>query len=426
MATSIVDTLFGISPERLERQRAADADARALQFAKLNPFEQANFAIGRGAYGLAGALGGALGGQDPELQRVTMRQQIARQINPSDPETIKQGIVAMQQAGDTEGAMLLNSEYQKIQESAALVAQRNAAANREAKQSVPTDIQVARELSNLETTAAALEAMEPSVERDQALRTINGQLTNLRTLTAKPGEKGPSFGADAERVAAEMFDNKTFGQLTPAQKAAVNKRIDEEGNRRAASTAAKLVLPGQNALVDIPSFRAKVQSTIDPQAKAVFAADNALTAIEDSINTNNFVSFNAARVQLAKAYGDSQLSRVDVQKAGGDPSVLGGLADVTSTLFTGTPTLDTQNKIKKTLQAIKTVATKKANDEINRQRRIALRSPGYDPEAVNAALDFPEFQTAPPAAVATQYATNPTTKERIMSTDGGKTWNPVR
>jgi hypothetical protein len=92
-------------------------------------------------------------------------------------------------------------------------------------------------------------------------------------------------------------------------------------------------------------------------------------------------------------------------------------------LFTGTPTVDTQNKIKSTLLAIKKVATDKANAEIDRQRNLALRSPGYDAAAVNAALDFPQFSAAP---VAPQYATNPQTKERIMSTDGGKTWNPVR
>jgi hypothetical protein len=424
MATSIVDTLFGISPERLEQQRAAEADARALQFAKLDPFQQANFAIGRGAYGLAGALGGALGGQDPELQRVTRRQQVAGQIDYTNEDSIRRGMASL--SDDPVAVQQLAQILRQQQESGALIEQRGAAANREAKQSVPTDIQVARELSNLETTAAALEAMEPSVERDQALRTINGQLTNLRALTSKPGEKGPSFGAEAERVAAEMFDNKTFAQLTPTQKAAVNKRVDEEGNRRAASTAAKLVLPGQNALVDIPGFRAKVQDTIRPQLQAVTAADNALITINDSMATGNFISFNAARVQLAKSLGDNQLSRRDVEQAGGDPSILGGLADTASTLFTGTPTLDTQNKIKRTLMAIKTVATKKANAEINRQRKIALRTPGYNPEAVDAALDFPEFQIAPPAAVATQYATNPQTKERIMSTDGGKTWNPVR
>jgi hypothetical protein len=125
MAT-IVDTLFGVSPERLEQQRAAAADARALAFAQLDPFQQANFAIGRGASGLAGALGGALGGQDPELQRVTMRQQIARQINPSDPATIEQGIAALQQAGDTEGAMLLQAEFQKAQLGQARIASEQA------------------------------------------------------------------------------------------------------------------------------------------------------------------------------------------------------------------------------------------------------------------------------------------------------------
>ena len=422
MAT-IVDTLFGVSPERLDRERAAAADARALAFAKLDPFQQANFAIGRGASGLAGAIGGALGGQDPELQRVTMRQQIARQINPSDPATIQQGIAALQQAGDTEGAMLLNSEFQKIQESAALIAQRNAAASRESKQAVPTDIQVARELSNLETTASALEAMEPSPERDQALRTINGQLTNLRALTAKPGEKGPSFGAEAERVAAAMFENKTFAELTPAQKAQVNSELEKQSLGKAKAGAASFQLPGTKALVDIPAFRAKVQSTIDPQSKTVFAADNALTNIEDSINTGNFASYRAAQVQFARAIsGAGDLSQKELMAAGADPSLLGGTADAISRLFTSTPTLDTQKKMRSTLQAIKKVSADKARKELERQRRIALRTPGYDADAVDAALDFPEFQDAPGGGgtLAEQAAALLKSRQTARPTAGGQ------
>lgn len=75
----IVQTLFGVSPESYQQQQSALADQRALQYAKLDPFQQANYAIGRGAYGLAGAIGGALGGQDPELQKISQRQQIAGQ-----------------------------------------------------------------------------------------------------------------------------------------------------------------------------------------------------------------------------------------------------------------------------------------------------------------------------------------------------------
>jgi hypothetical protein len=362
-----------------------------------------------------------LGGQDPELQRVTMRQQIARQINPGDPATIQQGIAALQQAGDTEGAMLLNSEYQKIQESAAKVAKDQAAASREAKQSVPTDIQVARELSNLETTKAALEAMEPSPERDQALRTINGQLTNLRALTAKPGEKGPSFGAEAERVAAAMFDNKTYSELTPTQKAAVNAKLDEAAIGRTPSQT--FVLPGEKALVDIPGFRSKVQSTIDPQSKTVFAADNALTNIEDSINTGNFASYRAAQVQFARAIsGAGDLSQKELTAAGADPSLLGGTADAISRLFTSTPTLDTQKKMRSTLQAIKKVSADKARKELERQRRIALRTPGYDADAVDAALDFPEFQDAPGGGgtLAEQAAALLKSRQTARPTAGGQ------
>ena len=102
MATDIVQSLFGVTPQAYQQAQQDRMDAQALQYAKLDPFQQANYAIGRGASGLAGAIGGALGGQDPELQRITMRQQIAGQINPNDPASIEKGIVALQQGGDAQ------------------------------------------------------------------------------------------------------------------------------------------------------------------------------------------------------------------------------------------------------------------------------------------------------------------------------------
>jgi hypothetical protein len=198
-------------------------------------------------------------------------------------------------------------------------------------------------------------------------------------------------------VSAEVY-NKPFAQLTPTERAVVNKRVEEESGRKAEKGAAKLVLPGEKALVDIPGFRATVQKTIEPQLKAVDAADNALVNIQNSIDTGNFASYRAAQVQFAKAIaGAGDLSQKELQAAGADPALLGGTADYLSRLFTSTPTVDTQNKIKSTLQAIKKVSTDKANVEIESQRKIALRNKGYDPEAVNLALNFPQFSTAPAA-----------------------------
>ena len=412
----IVQSLFGVSPESYQQAQQQRADAQALQFARLDPFQQANFAIGRGANMLGGAIGGALGGQDPELQRITARQQIAQQINLTDPASIQQGMAMLQQAGDTVGLQQLAQIFRQQQESGALIAQRTAAAAASTaaagrERAAPTT----NELTNARAIAAAA-GPEGSPAYNAAFT------SEYQRLTAPKEAKGPSFGSEAERVAAELFDNKTFAELTPTQKAVVNKRVDAESRSRTPTITN--VLPGQKALVDVPGFRAKVQSTIEPQSKAVFSADNALANIGDAITSGNPSSYRAAQVQFAKAIaGAGDLSQKELRAAGADPSLLGGAADYLSTLATSTPTKDTKEKMRKALETIKRVNTKKATDEITRQRKIAERSGSYDPVALDLALDFPEFQAAP---VAPQYATNPQTKERIMSTDGGKTWTPVR
>lgn len=406
MATDIVQTLFGITPEGYERQQAAAADQRALAIAQLNPMQRAEFNIGRSAYQLAGALGGT----DPELARVSLRQSLAKQIDFNDPKSIQAGVRSLTQAGDTQGAMMLADTARKALESGALVSQRSAERmTPEQRNAMAYAAGLGFEPNTKEFREAYLAKFEEltakpdrtqafGVERESIARELYGkpfsQLTQAEIAAvnkrAEGTAKAATFGTEAERVSRELY-GKSFSELTQAQMAAVNKRVEETKPR----TTIVNQLPGQERLVDIPLFRAKVQATIEPQSKAVFAADNALTAIEDSLNTNNFVSFNAARVQLAKALGDSQLSRRDVEQAGGDPSILGRLADATSTLFTGTPTVDTQNKIKQTLEAIRKVSTDKAKQEISRQRKIALQSPGYSAEAVDVALDFPEFAPRP-------------------------------
>jgi hypothetical protein len=413
----IVQSLFGVSPEMYQQNQQAMADRQALQLAQLTPFQQANFAIGRGANMLGGAIGGALGGQDPELQRVTARQQIARQIDLTNPESIQEGMAMLQQAGDTVGLQQLAQIFRQQQESGALIAQRTAAA---AASTAAAGRERAPPTTNELTNARAIAA----AAGPEGSPAYNAAFTSeYQRLTAPKEAKGPAFGADAERASKALYD-KPFADLTPTQAAVVNKQLEDQGLGRARAAAPSFTLPGQKALVDVPGFRAKVQSTIEPQSKAVFSADNALANIGDAITSGNPSSYRAAQVQFAKAIaGAGDLSQKELRAAGADPSLLGGAADYLSTLATSTPTKDTMEKMRKALETIKRVNTKKATDEITRQRKIAERSGGYDPVALDLALDFPEFQTAP---VAPQYATNPQTKERIMSTDGGKTWTPVR
>ena len=123
----IVQSLFGITPEMYQQSQQARVDQQALQYARLSPFEQANYAIGRGANILGGAVARGLGGEDPELARITMRQQIAGQINYADPNSIARGVQLLSQAGDTQGAMYLADVGRKAESEGALTQQRLAA-----------------------------------------------------------------------------------------------------------------------------------------------------------------------------------------------------------------------------------------------------------------------------------------------------------
>lgn len=99
----IVPSLFGVTPEAYQQAQMNQADARALRYAELDPFQQANYAIGRGAYQLGGAIGGALGGQDPELMRISARQQIAQMLDINNPESFQAAMQQLKQIGDFEG-----------------------------------------------------------------------------------------------------------------------------------------------------------------------------------------------------------------------------------------------------------------------------------------------------------------------------------
>jgi hypothetical protein len=264
----IVPSLFGFSPQMYQQQQQERADAQALRFAQLDPFQQANFAIGRGAYGLAGAIGGALGGQDPELQRITMRQQIASQIDFTDPASIQQGMNAL--GDDVMGKQQLAQIYRQQQESGALIAQRTAAATRER---APTgDVakgmrvnEITRALQTPEISALeriGLEAELNSLSPAKAKEPTTPEITNARAFAATKGEpgtpaydaafkaeyqrltapkeaKGPGFGADAERASKAKF-GKPFADLTPAEAVEVNKDLFEQAKATAATTTVKL------------------------------------------------------------------------------------------------------------------------------------------------------------------------------------------
>lgn len=152
MATDIVGSLFGVTPEVLQQRQMEMADKQAMEYAQLSPLQRASYGLARGGYQLAGALGG----QDPQLRMISNRNAIARQIDPTNLESMQMGIQALQQAGDSVGAMQLAQVLRQAENDMALRSQREAAAQasraaatRERSQAVPASIQEANRISQI-------------------------------------------------------------------------------------------------------------------------------------------------------------------------------------------------------------------------------------------------------------------------------------
>ena len=213
MATDIVQSLFGVTPASYQQAQQDRADAQAMRFAQLDPFQQANYAIGRGAYGLAGAVGGALGGQDPELQRISMRQQIAGQIDFDDDDSMKRGILALSQGGDPQGAMQLQQILLNQQAKRASIGKDEAAglaslaqASRERAPPTTTELTNARAVAlragvegSPEYNAAFDAAFSSFTTKPENKEPTTNELTNARAFALRAGPVGsPEYNAELQ------------------------------------------------------------------------------------------------------------------------------------------------------------------------------------------------------------------------------------
>lgn len=101
--TSTIAGLF-MSPEMYQQQRDTAALDRFATLGQMDPFARANTALMYGGYQAGNALAGALGAQDPMMQALSTRRQLAGQFDTSSAEGLIGLSQALRQAGDLQGA----------------------------------------------------------------------------------------------------------------------------------------------------------------------------------------------------------------------------------------------------------------------------------------------------------------------------------
>ena len=431
MAESAMGGLFQ-TPEMYQQARLQQQQAQAAQYAQMEPMQRAAYGTYMAGQQLGSGIGQLFGVQDPQLRMISQQQRILGQIDPNDPESIAKGAQMAAQMGNNNLASALATRAREAGAALALIQQRT-------EEKKTSEQRNAETLSGLKQRIDSITALpEDTPGRAAALKSFTDQYSALQGLTTKNAAAQPEkirlaeaaaeltgfpkgspeynteyakafnrlaygedkaaarFGVEREAIAMELY-NKPFASLTQTEIAAVNKRVDESGRGKTTITN---VIPGMKEVKDVPGLRSAIIATVKPFRDIVNTTDQALQAVDDSIKEGNYISFNAARSQLAKALSGSDVSYKEIKGAGGDPSILGSLLDTTSTMFTGTPSVATQLKIKKTLQAMRSVALKKGTAEIEAQRKLAKRS-GFNEEDFTAASNIPEFNAPVAGGVGT-------------------------
>lgn len=192
------------TPEQYNAMQQQAQQNRALQFAQLNPFERANYGIYQGAQQLGQGLGSLFGMQDPQLQKITMRQQMLTgagggpRIDLNDPQSMIRAAGVAQERNDPEFAQYLINASNELSKSLAETRAKTATAAR-------TELNIAQE----ESLRKELAALGANPTNEQVLAVVS--------------KYGP-----AEKILGVLQVAQTAEANRQARKEEVQLKIDEK------------------------------------------------------------------------------------------------------------------------------------------------------------------------------------------------------
>ena len=255
MATdSIVAGLF-TTPEQYQQQQLQSILANRMAEAKLSPEEKAGYYLGAGIDRAAQGIGGLMGVQDPMMQLQSVRQQILRNLDQTDPNAIATAAQQLAQAGDQQGAMQLA----ELSRSAAL---KKAQADKAMRTAGATTVSERNRemISNAEIKLAKGEDLTP--EEEARVRWLIGQ------------ENKPKIFRDSETGEITTIEPLDLSASAPNLAKLVGKQPTAAGVQGTIATT---------AATKLPSSIKKEVSNVDEQMTTLDASINKIAALTPKI-----------------------------------------------------------------------------------------------------------------------------------------------
>jgi hypothetical protein len=337
----VVNSLFGITPESLQAQRNAALQERALQYAKLDPFQRATAAIYSGANRLGGAVGGMLGAQDPEMMRLQQRQNMLQGLDLTNPESLKQGIQAAMQNKDYQLVSELTNRYQQT---------------------------LAADLSKRKTESEITKNMREKAAADpvqQLLRTGKYTVASLSDYE-QSGNIADLVPVDPNEPTV-LTETKEGIFLINKKDGTTIKRIGaapERGTKLSVNPEIKMA-------PDIVGAVSAADKATEAEVNMLNSAKLAKQLINETAKSNNSQTWEAARTTIAKAVGENKLSNEDIRRTGVDPRLVQGALDWVNKKIEGVPNADIQKQLYTLGSVLENNASSRYNAKIDRYRGAA-------------------------------------------------------
>ena len=315
----VMNSLFGVTPEALMAQREAALSQQATNFAQLSPMQSAQAGFYTAGNRLAGAAGGLLGAQDPEMAKAAALQGILKQADTTSPE----GLATL---AKTLGSQGFGAQAMQVMDQARQAQLRAAQTGKAVAEQRKVELTTAQE----EKLRAELAALGPDATEEQYLQVVRKYgdpdkiMTSIQTTQGR--QDANAARVEAARIAAEnrleVARQQGATQLQIAQMAAQSRQeiaqltASLKGPSAAvlkAQEKADKMAEGQAGLADTVSVAKTLVNDIADMGGMTTTSKGALANLMTSLGTGTVGQAGARLVGTATQAKRDELNSVRLQ-----------------------------------------------------------------------------------------------------------------
>ena len=317
MASEILGLFTTPEQYRLAQQQAQQA--QAMQYAQLDPMARANYGTFRAGQQLAGAIGGALGGEDPQLKMISMRQQLASQLDQNDPSSFMRVSQLAAQSGDPQFAMAIADAGRQMQVGMA-TARKTTAEAQKAELSFTQEQNLRDELSRLPQNATEAEILSIVTKYGNPDRV----LAALQASTDKAAQRELMASQQSERLAQQerLAKEKLEAQAEQAKRDNEARLERARENNASKAELARIASEGrqaQNAIMNSireSSLQLRQEAANEKKLANERQQQGLVASFDAALDTLNTLSTHPGK-KAAVGFGGAQLSMIPGTDAAG-------------------------------------------------------------------------------------------------------------